>query len=735
MSRIYDGVDSTYAEACSDVTLCCNKKGFFKNFAEEIVSIAESNDWLETFERVADGNKVAAVMENEAIRNTIREVFARIQPLHRGKDARVSHEKRLAAQAAIESGDMTKAFAMASQAVLRAPMTGVDDVIDGGVSLALALWVRSEVLLKTNKHFAALEDLKLALKERLPAKMRAQYYWRMGHCYKGAKEPTRAKVSYELAGRLLGNNETATAQQELQADIASLDYTMKPSQTLNKTGVQLTGGGKLNIPALSNLVKITEEEEKGRFVVAKDLIKTGDVLLVDSPYAACLMSDYYGSHCLHCFKRLENSEVSAPIWCPKCSAITFCSVECRDVAVATYHPHECQFLDLFIGSGMSILSHIALRMVTQAGLDTSLQIHSTYIKNGAKSVEGTILNDIEGSKKSRLKSRKERLNRSKKYLKSFDDKNAIDETKEVNEKTNGNDTLELAAGQIYSLCTHSQLRKGSDYLKRVVMAMFLTECLKKGGFFSKLHKEAASQAESSVCELLLHNLQLLQFNAHEIYETVRGDHQFAGSKPVYIAVGIYPTGALFNHECYPAVARYFEGRKIVLRATRPLNPGDTVSENYGPHFLVRSLKERRRSLACRYWFNCQCVACKEDWPMLKQMNNITYLRCPNIACNSKFLANPKCLPNKCSKCSVPIDPKLIKIYLNNIDDCSSLYQEGAKLMDEENPQEAISKLCKGVDLFHEVAKPPHKDTHLAQESLRSCYATFGNVYVVSGKPT
>lgn len=64
-----------------------------------------------------------------------------------------------------------------------------------------------------------------------------------------------------------------------------------------------------------------------------------------------------------------------------------------------------------------------------------------------------------------------------------------------------------------------------------------------------------SIAERSVCELIVRNLQLLQFNAHEIYETLHGRHLFTGSKPLYIAVGIYPTGALFNHECYPAVAR------------------------------------------------------------------------------------------------------------------------------------------------------------------------------------
>lgn len=64
-------------------------------------------------------------------------------------------------------------------------LSGTDEIIDSGITLALSLWVRSEVLLSLNRPKPALEDLKLALKERLPARMRADYYWRMGHCYKG----------------------------------------------------------------------------------------------------------------------------------------------------------------------------------------------------------------------------------------------------------------------------------------------------------------------------------------------------------------------------------------------------------------------------------------------------------------------------------------------------------------------------------------------------------------------
>lgn len=55
----------------------------------------------------------------------------------------------------------------------------------------------------------------------------------------------------------------------------------------------------------------------------------------------------------------------APIPCTDCSGVAFCTVECRDLACATYHKFECKYLDLLIGSGMSVLCNIALRIITQ----------------------------------------------------------------------------------------------------------------------------------------------------------------------------------------------------------------------------------------------------------------------------------------------------------------------------------------------------------------------------------
>lgn len=55
-------------------------------------------------------------------------------------------------------------------------------------------------------------------------------------------------------------------------------------------------------------------------------------------------------------------------------------------------------------------------------------------------------------------------------------------------------------------------------------------------------------------------------------------------------------------------------------------------------------------------------------------------------------------------------------------------------MEEERAEEAIAAICAGIDKFHETGIAPHRDTHLAQEALRSCIAAFGNVHRVSAAP-
>jgi len=45
--------------------------------------------------------------------------------------------------------------------------------------------------------------------------------------------------------------------------------------------------------------------------------------------------------------------------------------------MGSYHRYECHYIDLLVGSGMSILCHLALRIVTQSGLQHFLDIKDT----------------------------------------------------------------------------------------------------------------------------------------------------------------------------------------------------------------------------------------------------------------------------------------------------------------------------------------------------------------------
>lgn len=165
----------------------------------------------------------------------------------------------------------------------------------------------------------------------------------------------------------------------------------------------------------------------------------------------------------------------APQGCDNCSSVAFCSLECKKIACSTYHKFECKFMDLLIGSGMSILCFLALRIITQS------MTPENALQNGRK-----IISD---------------------------------------------------------LCTHSNRRPNEDYLQRATMTAFLLRILQKAEFFGRRTTESGrlirlfsifwlkktsvvaepTILELDIAEVILGLLQVLQFNAHEIFETRHGE--------------------------------------------------------------------------------------------------------------------------------------------------------------------------------------------------------------------
>lgn len=103
----------------------------------------------------------------------------------------------------------------------------------------------------------------------------------------------------------------------------------------------------------------------------KEYGKTEETTHIDRKNVIELYENQWRSHVTVCCRLL------APVGCSECSGVAFCSINCKDEAMGSYHRYECRYMDLLVGSGMSILCHLALRIITQSGLQHFLDIKDT----------------------------------------------------------------------------------------------------------------------------------------------------------------------------------------------------------------------------------------------------------------------------------------------------------------------------------------------------------------------
>lgn len=190
------------------------------------------------------------------------------------------------------------------------------------------------------------------------------------------------------------------------------------------------------------------------------------------------------------------------------------------------------------------------------------------------------------------------------------------------------------------------------------MCTILLRFLQNSNFFKNQPSRKLSHDEQYVGSLLLHNLQLLQFNAHEIAElqydpehpgdVMKGNSQFIGG-------GVFPTLALFNHSCEPGIVRYFSGSKVIVRTVKPIKSGEIIAENYGPIYTQVERSDRRLELKQRYWFECNCRPCVENWPLFRHMtDDFLPFRCnKTLDCKGyiKVNINTDEFMFKCPKCN------------------------------------------------------------------------------------
>ncbi|KAK4298803.1 hypothetical protein Pmani_028882 [Petrolisthes manimaculis] len=657
-----------------------DRPGFFKDY-HRAVRKATTNDQFNEFSKLkTDEERVRFCFNLPAIHDID------IKPYFKGKSEKEALDKKEAGNRCFGRKNNIEALKLYSQAVVKAPVPSgkywklIKECADPKkmTLYAICLANRSAALYHLREYRYCVKDIDEALEHHYPRELKYKLFKRKARLMSHMKQHIEARDAFRQALKWL---DWAKMEREKRIDIQTeLQKWLKLYETgkvvknldipesLTEPSLMvpvLTDGSNELFPSLSKKVEVHYDNNMGRFAVALEDIEPGETLVTELPYSSVLNREEYGTHCQKCFKITK-----APIPCKKCSSVLFCSAECRQASL--FHTIECPILDLLVGSGMSINCFLAFRALTQSPLSFFLNLRDKLTEENPEETANS---------------------------------------KEVYDPT---DFL-----RFYRLVCHSQHRTPEDFFHRTIMVCFWLKALKKTKFFEGKgsgSSDKISDVEAFIGGLLLRFLQLIQFNAHEVSEfMLKAPKTLDESKNESLGAAIYPTLALFNHSCHSAQVRYFTGIQVVTKSIRNIKKGELVPENYGQSFTCKDRSNRRMELADRYWFECNCEACQNDWPLYKNMNN-TSMKFKCTKCQTVLPINPEThlMPvAKCEKCGEHTN---IMGTLKNLQNTEQTFKGACKEMEAFNLEKAESLLVENLKQLETSLYPPYRDYHLTQEA-------------------
>ncbi|XP_032793835.2 SET and MYND domain-containing protein 4 [Daphnia magna] len=670
------------------------KNGFFKTYHISVLRKIRNGDLAALKACCNDEERLVFVHSLPYVHEIPLMSSAMAKSLPNGKSAIDAQKKRTEGNEFFKKKNYERAVRLYSEAISKAPSIAKDTEEP---QLAMAFANRSAALFHLDAYARALVDIDQALASGYPDELRYKLVERQAKCLMALGRPTdQIAATCESAIKCVNDSRLdLVKRQQFERDMKQLiSESAVPNQMIPAVNIKsikdkekkhlpdITAGRNIEHPSFSSKIRIEEDAISGRYGVADSPIRVGDVIAVDEPYASVMNPEKFATHCHHCYRPLDLGEL---LPCPNCTNVNFCSVTCRSEAMAGYHAIECPLLSYIEAAGISITCYLSLRMIAihppSFFMDVKPLIDKPELQKGVALSEQT-----------------------KKYIKTC------------------------------QLVTHDHIRNKESFFHVTLMADFLLKCLKVGGYFGKIEPtefnftEPLSDQEKWIGSLLLRHLQLLQFNAHEVSE-LRMDRPgcMDGAKTFFLGAGVYPTVALLNHSCEPGVIRCFVGDVMIVRAIKSFQRGELVNENYGPIFTQKRRADRQRSLKDRYWFDCRCLPCTEDWPLIGEMTDDTLrFRCRDPVCRkplvvaadtmTPFIACPSCKKSN----------NILKS-LQNLQDTEGSFVRGSELMDQGNFTGALKCCLETMAKLDDILCAPYRDYIQCQEKARRCMLALGNI--------
>ena len=279
---------------------------------------------------------------------------------------------------------------------------------------------------------------------------------------------------------------------------------------------------------------------------------------------------------------------------------------------------------------------------------------------------------------------------------------------------------------------HEELRDPGDLFKRSMVSLFLVHHLhhfagyfgqdeiNKADFFSVQNKNMIT-----VVTLALRHLQSCSCNAYEIGELVRhkqGD-LYKIDENLQLGGAVYSNISLSNHSCSHNTLRNNVGFSGVVRASKTIQNGEEISDNYGYYFQIKSTAERRSTLKTNYFFDCMCTACRDNWPGYRDLpsGNIRYV-CPGCKADVK-----KATDKKCSKCKKELKLSKLLRYM------AKLGEDVSKVLPTLCAENVNTHLAYFKNILCEMegrVKHPCKEFIICQQLIQQCYSLNSNMSTV-----
>ncbi|XP_076763579.1 protein-lysine N-methyltransferase SMYD4 [Xylocopa sonorina] len=478
--------------------------------------------------------------------------------------------------APLETGTCLKALKLYTESVAYAPYPSEQ--------LALAYANRSAVLMKLHKYQLCIDDIDRALALTYPDNLRGKLYVRKVECLNALKRPDVKDAVKEALCWLEKVSLDDASRKKLSDKLNSAKRIVSSNKVQGQNAVKQPllpqiKACNVEVPCASDAVAVTYNEEYGRHVVAARQISPGEVLAVEKPYSLMLNPENIRTHCSNC---LEVSWANIP--CNYCSYAMYCSEECKAMEWKKYHDAECAVFPSMLKLNYSKIDFFSLRLAIQAVREATSM---------------------------------EELREELKEVDSWDDPRTKGFCKD---------------GIFYSdkyrsllgLVTNSEKRSVQDLFRRSLDASFILYFLATctNMFGNPLQKDLSVLMKNVdaifVGGLILRYQQMIPSNVHSF-------HEERGLETVERGAAAMPFFSLFNHSCNPNVSRHSRSKHMVMYAMYPIKKGEQIFDTYGQHYALTPRDERQKRLLKQYYFQCNCLPCRENWPLyynLKSFKNL-----------------------------------------------------------------------------------------------------------------